>query len=465
MPQNTYVALDQVTLESNGGPVTFSNIPQTYTDLRIVISGGFTNSGYLIGFRVGNGSVDTSSNYSYVTGRGPTTSAMRKNNMTFGGLLSQGSNTLNNVVIVDLMNYSSTSTNKTWLSRYGSSSIHAEMVNGLWRSNSAINIISIAECGDGGSGTFNTGNLLAGSTFTLYGIKAWVSEGTTKATGGYVYEDSTHYYHAFLSSGTFTPLQSLTADILVVAGGGGGGYFHGGGGAGGLLAFSSQSLSATNYTCTVGSGGAGDINTVGAASDGSSSQFGALTATVGGGGGGSFANDGNNDGRAGGSGGGGGGADDGGAIGTGGANTSGQGFAGGNGTKRSTYHAGGGGGGAGGAGQTSPDADTPGNGGIGATSSFIQAIGVACNLGQNVGGTYYFAGGGGGGANSATTRGVLKNGGAGGGGGGGYGTTNTNGESGLGNTGGGAGGNARDDGNTTQKSRGGSGIIVIRYAK
>jgi hypothetical protein len=70
--------------------------------------------------------------------------------------------------------------------------------------------------------------------------------------------DGTYYYHMFPFTGTFTPTQSITADVLVIAGGGGGGgNWGGGGGAGGLLYFSSQSLTATGYTCTVGAGGTG----------------------------------------------------------------------------------------------------------------------------------------------------------------------------------------------------------------
>ena len=109
-----------------------------------------------------------------------------------------------------------------------------------------------------------------------------------KATGGTITSDASYWYHTFTGNGTFTPLQSLTADILVIAGGGGGGInqygntIGGGGGAGGLLYFSSQSLTATGYTCTIGGGGS--ANTTGAAgTNGSDSQFGALTLVKGGG--------------------------------------------------------------------------------------------------------------------------------------------------------------------------------------
>jgi hypothetical protein len=64
------------------------------------------------------------------------------------------------------------------------------------------------------------------STFYLYGV---AKLGTTPAivpyaTGGdTIMTDGTYWYHAFTSSGTFTPAKGLSCDVLVVAGGGGGG--------------------------------------------------------------------------------------------------------------------------------------------------------------------------------------------------------------------------------------------------
>jgi hypothetical protein len=453
MPTNTYVELKKETVTTPVASVTISGIDQGYTDLVLVANGSTTTAGRSLLVKFNS---DSTSIYSdtglYGTGGGSGTSYKTPNNTVIGAGEFYNYNT---TTILNFPGYSNTTTWKNLIGRANSASNYVQSFVGLRRDTSAITSITL---------TVTSDTFAAGTTFSLYGIKAWAAETTPKATGGYVYQDSTYWYHAFPFSSTFVPNQSLTADILVVAGGGGGGYFEGGGGAGGLLTFASQALTATTYQCVVGSGGAGDINIAGSASNGVNSQFGALTAAVGGGGGGSFENNGNNDGAAGGSGGGGGGADNAGILGTGGAPTSGQGFAGGNGTTRSTYHAGGGGGGAGGAGQTAPDADTPGNGGIGATSTLIQSIGTVTGFGHNSNGTFYFAGGGGGGANNLTFR-ALTNGGVGGGGVGGYGPTNVDGQSGMANTGGGGGGNANDNGNTTQKSRGGSGIIVVRYAK
>jgi len=96
-----------------------------------------------------------------------------------------------------------------------------------------------------------------------------------KATGGTITSDATHWYHSFTASGTFTPLEALTIDIVVIAGGGGGGVAAGGGGgAGGVLGFASQSVTTTGYTCTVGAGGSSGSTS---ASNGNDSKFGSLT--------------------------------------------------------------------------------------------------------------------------------------------------------------------------------------------
>jgi hypothetical protein len=170
----TYEKIATTTFGSNQGTLTFSSISQSYTDLRLVIQCGIVDNGFLLGVRVGNGSVDSGTNYSwtYLEGSGSSAYSNRKSNMSLGALSNGfGNNNLNNIFITDFQNYSNTTTNKTWIGRMGSSNQTSAIVN-LWRSTSAINTIAIAESGDGGSGSFNYGNMLSGSIFTLYGIKA-----------------------------------------------------------------------------------------------------------------------------------------------------------------------------------------------------------------------------------------------------------------------------------------------------
>ncbi len=317
---------------------------------------------------------------------------------------------------------------------------------------SGIVVISYAgpQAATGGIVTTSGGNTI--HTFNASG-NFKTSYTVAKATGGAINTDGTYFYHVFNSSGTFTPTQSIIADILVVAGGGGGGGHtggngNGGGGAGGLLVYTSQSLTATGYTCTVGNGGAAGQLGVNSAAGGNS-QFGALTASVGGGRGASGGTSPNASGT-GGSGGGGQGSNEQTFI-SGSTGTSGQGNPGGSGI--GGYFAGGGGGGGAGGSGANGTANAGGAGGVGATSSFINTIGAATGTGQLASSNYYFAGGGGG-SNSGSSGSAL-----GGSGGGGTGFWNgIQGGAAVLNTGGG-GGAGRD----ANGGNGGSGIIVVRY--
>jgi hypothetical protein len=437
MPTNTYVAIDTKTLSTTAS-ITFTSIPQTYTDLVLVLGSLTFSSG-------GNPQIqfngDTSTNYSNTDMYGNGTSALSTRNsnnnyINIGFSSTNGSATEPSTIIMQVANYTSATTNKTILGRGNRAGGEAQANVGLWRGTpAAINSITVKVASGGMTGTA-----------TLYGIAAEGITPAPKATGGAIYSDLTYYYHVFGSTGVFTPSTSLTADVLVIAGGGGGGTSatSGGGGAGGLLSFTSQSLTAINYTCSVGGGGGASSAPGGIT--GTNSQFGSLTASVGGGGGGTT----NTAGKNGGSGGGGGGGS---SAGAGGSPTSGQGFAGGAGYQPGSDQQGGGGGGAGAVGQAGAGAgsgvpQSGGNGGIGLTNSLINAIGAASGIGQLVSGNYYLAGGGGG---------HFAGSGGSGGGGGGVDTLYINGTA---NTGGGGKG-----GGSGLAGAGGSGVIVVRYLK
>jgi len=162
MPTSTYEKIEARTLASATNSVTFSTIPQTYTDLVLVI-GALTASptpGY--GIRVGNGSVDSGSNYSYTRlyGNGSSASSDRAANVTdING--AWGLNSPSNM-IVQIQNYSNTTTYKSFLTRINESSTFVTAIVSLWRSTAAINTVNI----------FSTNNYPVGSTFSLYGIKA-----------------------------------------------------------------------------------------------------------------------------------------------------------------------------------------------------------------------------------------------------------------------------------------------------
>ena len=447
---NTYVALETVTLTSPVSSVTFNVSGLPYTDLVIVAQAKSSTAGSSVNsYRMRFNGLSTAlySNTS-IQPSGSSSSSTRDTNSSemYVGLLNQTSANPESSII-HIMNYANTNVFKTVLARGASTAGSVNAIVGLWRSTAAITSIEL----------FMTSATLTG-TFSLYGI-ANADQGAAKATGGMITEDSQYWYHTFGASGTFTPKQALTCDYLVVAGGGGGGRDGGGGGAGGLrstvtatggggsLESAISVLSGTPYSITVGGGGNGGSTGV-AATNGVNSVFSTITSTGGGGGGGDT---GTATGFSGGSGGG-----------TkrdttdntgGGARTVNQGFAGGVGCGTSFGGAGGGGGaGAAGGKGVSTGTSAGERGGAGGNGVTISITGTSV--------TYA---GGGGGANFGSA--VVPLGGTGGGGNGGAqnfvgGQSNPTAPTvGTANTGGGGGGGAIVGAN------GGSGIVVIRYAK
>jgi len=447
MAVSSYNAIGSVTLSSAQTQVTFSNIPQIYTDLVVVCSlvattATLQNAPQL---RI-NG--DTKSNYSAtaLNGNGTTAASGRWSNQTviyadfYGILQNDGIGT----VTAHYMNYTNTTGYKTVLIRSGKGNKETTATTGLWRNTDAINSIQFI--------TDSPNTFAAGTTFNLYGLGA----NQLKASGGdIIVSDGTYWYHAFKASGVFTPNSALTCDVLVIAGGGGGGgEIPGGGGAGGLRYATSLSVS-TATSVTVGAGGTGSLGSAGTdvGASGGNSVFSTITSAGGGGGGGSA-----NAGASGGSGGGGwiGGTANGGAGNTPSTSPV-QGYAGGGGANQ-TYGIGGGGGGAGGVGATGGTTNgTSGKGGIGVNtySSWASATGTGI-------GGYYAGGGGGGTWNPGVTYFPTAGGLGGGGQGGGPDANAANGGSGFPNTGGGGGGGGNSS--SSIGGNGGSGLVIVRYA-
>jgi hypothetical protein len=431
----TYKPLQSIVLTATTASVVFSGIDQSYTDLVLVANGLITTDAQGIRIRF-NGDTNGSYSNTILAGTGTASDFSRDSSITSGRLTYDAgwSTTLADLsqINVSIMNYSNSTTYKTWISRANRASNGVDNILGLWKNTSAITSVTVLPAAN---------SFAAGSTFDLYGIKS----GAPQALGGdVVTTDGNYWYHTFRSTQTFTPLRPLTVDYLVIAGGGSGGSADafgngggGGGGAGGYLTTvggSSFTLpSIASSIVTVGAGGSGVSGAQG--TNGSNSVFSSITATGGGGGGRGSATAGNRTGSNGGSGGGGGYS--GGAGGS--ASPSGQGNTGG------TSSSGNGGGGGGGAGA------------VGGNATFVNPThlgGTGGNgLANSISGTSVtYAGGGGGGSNSA---------GAGGSGGGGTGGTNapTNPTAGTANTGSGGGGfyDVGAGGN------GGSGIVIVRY--
>jgi hypothetical protein len=164
---STYTPIATYTSGSAFSNYTFTSIPSTYTDLILVGNFGTTSGGANIALQVGNGSIDTGSNYSFtfMAGDGSSASSGRASNQAqiYIDYSAYASNSISATYIWQIQNYSNTTTNKTVLGRANTPSVGTNACVGLWRSTSAIDRIKI----DPQSTTF-----LANSTFTLYGIQA-----------------------------------------------------------------------------------------------------------------------------------------------------------------------------------------------------------------------------------------------------------------------------------------------------
>jgi hypothetical protein len=450
----TYSAIQTYTLASSTASITFNNIPQNYTDLKIVYSTR-ADSGSVpetdVNFTFNNVGSGYSEKLLYTTdGSSSNTYQVSSQSYFNWGSSASPSNTSNTFSNGEIYIPNYTSGNYKTISaevvvENSATAANIQLEAGLVTITNPITIITL---------TSHASNFVAGSTFTLYGI----GQGA-KASGGTVVGAGNYIYHTFTSTGTFQPTEQIkNAEVLTVAGGASGGSWDGGGGGAGGCLYSPNTtfIAGTTYPVVIGAGGAYTSARGDTANSGTNSSVGSISAIGGGYGGNDFTV---TVGASGGSGGGGYG------NGAGGTGTVGQGNSGGYGGTGGMN--GGGGGGAGSAGSNGGNATSnaqAGNGGNG--TSTYNAWHYATQTGVNVGGTYYIAAGGGGGPHTGTpnnTGNTPGNGGSGGGGqGGNYGVRAGSAPA---NSGSGGGGAVRYDISpfTDGSGAGGSGLVIIRY--
>ena len=264
MPAN-YVLLERIELNASAASVTFANIPQTgYTDLLVSVSSRSSTAGVSQAIYIKFNAITTGYTSRNLYGSG---TAVASNSSADGyiGEMATGSTATTSAFgsgSIYIPNYAG-STNKSystdWVTENNATAAYAGFTAGLMSNTAAITSITL------------TSSFVQYSTFSLYGIAAL---GTTpaiapKASGGNVIAtDGTYWYHAFRTSGTFTPAVSLTADCLVIAGGGGGfsspsngSGVGGAGGAGGGGA--GGKTKGTAGTANTGGGGGGGDSTPG----------------------------------------------------------------------------------------------------------------------------------------------------------------------------------------------------------
>ena len=144
--------------------ITFSSIPATYTDLRIVLTGTCgtgTDQNIWLNY---NGDTTTNYSYTFLSGNGTSASSGRGTSdvVIISGRIDTTAQT---TTLIDIFNYANTTTYKTNLVRGNNTNGIVTAVVGLWRKTpEAITSISLKIA--------NSTYFVAGTTATLYGIKA-----------------------------------------------------------------------------------------------------------------------------------------------------------------------------------------------------------------------------------------------------------------------------------------------------
>jgi len=165
MPK-TYEPIATQTSNGSTSIFTFSSIPQTYTDLVLIIGGSTGDSAPFL--RLNS---NTSPVYSSTRLRGDGGSATSGRRTRGDGAPNDtrfeiGLGSLSEVVtnIFHIMNYTNTTNNKTVMCRADQASTAVTLSVGLYNSTSAITTLTI--------GNTNSNNWPSGTVLTVYGIKA-----------------------------------------------------------------------------------------------------------------------------------------------------------------------------------------------------------------------------------------------------------------------------------------------------
>lgn len=161
----TYKLIETVTVGAGGaGSIQFSSIPQTYTDLKLVLSGRRTGSlptGMYITF---NGSTSNFSGiYLYATGSSVVSSSLARYVGSVGGT-DWTASVFNNTEIY-IPNYTG-STNKSFstdnVAENNATAAGLNLIAGLWSQTTAITSIAVAP---------DTSDFAQYTSASLYGIK------------------------------------------------------------------------------------------------------------------------------------------------------------------------------------------------------------------------------------------------------------------------------------------------------
>jgi hypothetical protein len=149
--------------------VTFSSIPQTFTDLRVVVSTGYSWTDTLMDMDL-NGNSSSIYSGNDLNGTGSAANTGNFNNGTKFGNAGwypyPGDATVPGLATYDFNNYTDTNMFKSVLMRLNQVNVLTSTRVGLFRSTSAITSIRFF------FGAYGSPYFTSGSSFTLYGIKA-----------------------------------------------------------------------------------------------------------------------------------------------------------------------------------------------------------------------------------------------------------------------------------------------------
>lgn len=168
---STYTPIATGTSSGSSNGITFTSIPQTYTDLLIVINYRSQYSGASDNLLL-NANNTANGNYSstLLIGNGSSASSTRFTSDYYGSTCgyvpaaSTASGTFG-TTIIQVMNYTNTTTYKTAITRSNTVGTNTVAAVSLLRGTGAITELTPFVYG-------NAANLVSGSTATLYGIKA-----------------------------------------------------------------------------------------------------------------------------------------------------------------------------------------------------------------------------------------------------------------------------------------------------
>lgn len=163
---STYEPISTTTLGTANATITFSSIPSTYTDLRIIFNAKLTATGSTTTSSNVRFNSDTGTNYSYtyVYADGISPGSARASNTTSAYLIETPNvASIWGLTTIDIFSYAG-STYKTALATCSADQNGSGILTrnvALWRSTSAINSVSLIA---------SSSTWAVGTTATLYGI-------------------------------------------------------------------------------------------------------------------------------------------------------------------------------------------------------------------------------------------------------------------------------------------------------